>query len=731
MIKVLQLSGKLQTRIFIVLIASVVFACYMPTLNNGFVWDDEVNFNENFNYRGLSTSHLNWMFTTFHDANYHPLAWLTLGFDFVLWEMNPAGYHLTNVVLHVLNAVLFFFLIIEFLRLTFVVTTDMDMLGIKVSAIVAALFFAIHPLRVETVSWISTRGDLLCGVFYLLTIIAYVRMNNKEAAIDKRKWFLLSMLFFVFSLISRAWGITLPLVLLILDVYPIRRLVWKGQITSRHIMVFIEKIPYCILAMGAAIMAIIAKKEAILTLSQHGLSDRIIQSTYGLCFYLLKTIMPIRLSPLYLLDNSFNPVEEPMYILCILIVLCISVWLVHMKNRWPWAITAWVCYVVIVSPLLGFVQSGPQIVADRYTYIACLPIGVLAGAGMLRLWTARKNRFKSSASWNAAIIGVFACLLFMSGLCISQSRIWKDKISLWNHVLRLDSGNYIAHDNLGIAIGKLGRIDESIQHFLEALRIKPDFAGAYLSLGNALEKQGRKDEAIDCYLKALRIEPDYVAAHNNLGIALGKQGRLDEAIGHYLEALRIKPDYEKAHYNIGDALEKKGRIDEAIGYYLEALRLEPYFCEAHNNLGNALQKRGRIGEAIGHYLEALRIKPDYVESYSNLGNALEKQGLINEAINNYLAALRIKPDYWEVHYNLGNILKKLGRIDEAIDHYLKALRIKPRLEKAHNNLGIALICKGNMEGAIYHFQEALRIKPDYLNAKDNLKKALMEHQQGQ
>ncbi len=697
MMKVLQLSGKSQTRVLIVLIASVVFACYMPTLNNGFIWDDDVNFTENFNYRGLSFSHLNWMFTTFHDANYHPLAWLTLGFDFVLWGMNPAGYHLTNLVLHVLNAVLFFFLIIEFLRLTSIVTTDIDMLGIKVSAIVGALFFAIHPLRVETVSWVSTRGDLLCGIFYLLTIIAYVRMNDKEATIDRRKWFLLSMLFFIFSLLSRAWGITLPLVLLILDVYPLRRVVWKGRITSRHIMVLIEKIPYIILAMGAATMAILAKQEAMLTLIQHGLSDRIIQSTYGLCFYPLKTIMPIRLSPLYLLDNSFNPVEEPTYILCILIVLCITAWLVRMKNRWPWAITAWVCYVVIVSPLLGFVQSGPQIVADRYTYISCLPFGVLAGAGMLRLWTAWKNRFISSANWYTVIIGVFVCLLFMSGLCLSQSRIWKDTLSFWNHILRLDSGNYIAYDNLGIALGKQGRIDESIDHSLEALRIKPDFVVAYNSLGNALEKQGRIDESIGRYLEALRIKPDYVAAHNNLGIALGKQGRIDESIGHYLEALRIKPDYEKAHYNIGDALEKQGRIDEAIDHYLEALHINPYFCEAHNNLGNALQSRGRIDEAIDHYLEALRIKPDY----------------------------------WEVHYNLGNILQSRGRIDEAIDHYLKALRIKPRFEKAHNNLGIALICKGNTEGAIYHFQEALLIKPDYLNAKDNLKKVLMDHQQGQ
>jgi len=669
------------------------------------------------------------MFTTFHDANYHPLAWLTLGIDYVLWGMNPAGYHLTNLVLHVLNAVLFYFLIAAFLKRT-VAVSNTSLVGVQISEFIGALFFSIHPLRVETVAWVSARGDVLCGFFYLITIIAYVRMSDKKSTIGRRKWFLLSILFFIFSLLSRAWGITLPLVLLILDAYPLRRFNINSGTTWSYKRLLIEKIPFALLALGAGILAFLAKKGSMLMVAEHGVVGRFMQAMYGLCFYILKTVAPVRLSPFYLLDKTFNPMA-PKYFLCTLSVFGITAGLIIMRRRWPWAITAWGCYALIVSPLLGFVQSGPQIAADRYTYISCMPFGVLAGAGMLRLWTAWKNRSISSASWNAAIIGVFACLLFMSGLCISQSRIWKDKISLWNHVLRLDSGNYIAHDNLGIVLGKLGRIDESIHHSLEALRIKPDFEVAYNSLGNALEKQGRIDEAIDRYLKALRIKPDYVAAHNNLGIALGKQGRLDEAIGHYLEALRIKPDYEKAHYNIGDALEKKGRIDEAIGHYLEALHINPYFCEAHNNLGNALQKRGRIDEAIGHYLEALRIKPDYVESYINLGNALEKQGLINEAINHYFAALRIKPDYWEAHYNLGNILKKRGRIDESIDHYLKALRIKPRLEKAHNNLGIALICKGNMEGAIYHFQEALRIKPDYLNAKDNLKKVLMDHQQGQ
>jgi hypothetical protein len=228
MAKILPFSGKLQTRLLIILIASVVVACYLPTLNNGFVWDDDFNFTKNINYRGFSSSHLRWMFTTFHDGNYHPLAWLTLGLDFFFWGMNPTGYHLTNIVLHGINSILFYFLIAVFLQRK-TVASNAGVAGVKISAVIGAVFFAVLPLRVETVAWISTRGDLLCGAFYILTIIAYVRMNDGKDAGAKRKWFLLALLFFVFSLLSRAWGITMPLVLLILDVYPLGRFEYIKQ----------------------------------------------------------------------------------------------------------------------------------------------------------------------------------------------------------------------------------------------------------------------------------------------------------------------------------------------------------------------------------------------------------------------------------------------------------------------------------------------------------------------
>jgi Tfp pilus assembly protein PilF len=574
MMKVLQLSGKSQTRVLIVLIASVVFACYMPTLNNGFVWDDDVNFTENFNYRGLSTSHLNWMFTTFHDANFHPLAWLTLGFDFVLWGMNPAGYHLTNLVLHVLNAVLFFFLIIEFLRLTSVVTTDMDMLGIKVSAIVGALFFAIHPLRVETVSWISTRGDLLCGIFYLLTIIAYVRMNDKKSTINRRKWFLLSILFFVFSLLSRAWGITLPLVLLILDFYPLRRLVPGCRPGSSFKKLLIEKIPFALLALGGGVVAFLAKKGSMLNAPEHGVIDRFMQAAYGLCFYLYKTIVPVRLSPFYLLDKSFNPIEAK-YITCALLVLCITLVLIIMRRRWPWTLTAWVCYAVIVSPLLGFVQSGPQIAADRYTYISCMPFGILVGAGILRMLISWRKESYLLFVWLSVVTAILTGLLFLTVNSSRHVKFWHDSRSLWNHVLQLNPDNYLAYYNRGVLNQDQGRLAEAIADYSSAVKLDPEYSEAYYNRGISRESQGDITGAIVDYSEAIQLNPKYVEAYNNRGVLRKAKGDLAGAVTDFNTAIRLNPLSPEAYANRGVFRLSQNDLKRAVQDFTKALEVAP------------------------------------------------------------------------------------------------------------------------------------------------------------
>ena len=571
--KVFNLSGKFQSRLLIILIASIAFSCYSPTLNSGFVWDDRPNYIENFNYRGLSPSHLYWMFTTFHDANYHPLAWLTLGIDYVLWGMNPAGYHLTNLVLHALNAVLFYFLIAAFLKRT-VVVSNTSLFGVQISAFMGALFFSIHPLRVETVAWVSARGDVLCGFFYLITIIAYVRMSDKKSTIDRRKWFLLSILFFIFSLLSRAWGITLPFVLLILDVYPLRRFDFRSETPSSFKSLLTEKIPFALLALCAGVFAFWAKKGSMLMVADHGVAGRFMQAMYGLCFYIWKTLVPIQLSPYYALNKTFNPLELK-YVLCALSVFAVTIGLIVMRNRWPWAIAAWGCYAVIVSPLLGFVQSGPQIAADRYTYISCLPFGVLIGAGMFRLWSAWKNRLISSSSWYMAITGVFVCLLLLSGLCLSQSRVWKDKLSLWSHVLQLDPDNYLAYYNRGVSYQDQGKLDEAIEDYSSAVKLDPEYSEAYYNRGVARDRRGDFAGAFADYSEAIQLNQEYVEAYNNRGALRRKQGDLAGAIVDFTRAIQVRPLVPESYVNRGVIRMSQNDLQRAAQDFYRALELAP------------------------------------------------------------------------------------------------------------------------------------------------------------
>jgi hypothetical protein len=555
--------------------ATVVFVCFLPALNNGFVWDDKHNLIENNNYRGLSRSHLYWMFTTFHDANYHPLTWLTLGFDFVLWGMNPAGYHLTNLVFHVLNTVLLYTLIILLLRRSIANGSISNAIMTQTSAAAGALFFAVHPLRVETVCWLSARGDVVCGFFYLLTIISYVNMVDKKTAAGRRRWFLLTVLFFLLSLLSRAWGITLPLVLIILDLYPLGRFAPAGRSLSSLKRLVAEKIPFAVFALGAGALAILAKKGPMLKLAEHGLAARFMQAGYGLGFYLWKTVIPIRTSSVYLLDKTFNPMALK-YIIGAIFAFGITAGLIFIRHRRPWALTTWICYAVIVSPLLGLVQSGPQMVADRYTYIACLPFAVLLGAGinsfLILGYKGRLSKTVMITALNAIWIG----MLVLSILSFRQTRIWNNDRTFWSYVINLDSGNYIAYNNRGVFFrDHEGDLAMALKDFSKAVALNPEFVGAYYNRGLIREQKGDFAGAVEDYTRIIRLDSENEKAFNNRGGVLKKQGKLADALTDFNTAIRLKPFSPEGYANRGVIWLARNEYQRAVEDLNKALEVAP------------------------------------------------------------------------------------------------------------------------------------------------------------
>src|SRR6059036_728740 len=604
------------------LVALFTLAAFLPALQNQFVnWDDKDNFLDNPHYRGLGWTHIRWMWTT-HLGHYIPLTWMTLGLDYLLWGMNPVGYHLTNLLLHAANAVVFFFVVRRLLARALPSPSEHGY-ALEVSAGVAALVFAIHPLRVESVAWATERRDVLSGLFYLLTILLYLRAREREER--GRGWYWLSVAAFVCALLSKSMVVNLPVVLLILDVYPLRRLGGAvGWLSESARRVYVEKIPFVLLAAGASAIALMAQlsHDTMVSVVQLSGLGRLAVSMYGVSFYLWKTVAPVNLSPLYELPPTVNPWAPP-FLLSYGVVVAITAIVLAFRRRVPGLPAAWVAYVVVLLPVLGIFQSGPQIAADRYTYLASLGWAILVSAGVLSRWRRRPFLFT----------GLAACVLFGLGILTwNQVQVWRDSEKLWTHALATYPKSSIAENNLGNVRADQSKLAEAIEHYRQALDINPEHASAHYNLGNVLAQQGKLAEASEHHRQALRLKPDYADAHNNLGNVLAQQGKLGEASEQYQRALQIRPDDADAHNNLGIALAQQGKLSEAVEHYRQALRIKPDFAKAHNDWGVALARQGKPAEAVEHFRRALEIKPDFAKAASNLGLALAQQGKLAEVV---------------------------------------------------------------------------------------------------
>ena len=593
-----------RRRVFPVAVAVLAFLAFLPALNADFVaWDDDRNFLGNPSYRGLGPAQLHWMWTTFHMGHYVPLTWMTLGLDYRLWGMNPAGYHLTNLLLHAANAVVLYF-VARRLFLAGGLTTR-DGASIELAAVVAALFFAIHPLRVESVAWITERRDVLSELFFLLTTLAYLRAVEREPR--ARAWYVSSVALFLCALLSKASAMTLPLVLAILNVYPLGRIHggWWSKASRR---VYVELLPY--VALSAIVVPITL--AALTQPAQLGIAAKIAVSLYSLAFYLWKTIAPVNLAALYPMPSQVNAGSMP-YIasgVCVVAAFMIA-W--SARHRWPAVTVAWVAFVVIILPMLGPVQNGPQIVADRYTYHASPALALLLGAAATYLPASRRLR-----------LGLIASVVLTLGLLTwDQTRVWHDSESLWSHDVRVQPHSSVAQLSLANQLMKRGAFEDAAAHYGEAVRLDPEYPEGHNNYGVALARAGRTAEAIEQYRLAVALEPANDEAHANWGVALAALDLPDEAIRHYQQAIAINPSNAVAQANWGSALVRLNRAGEAIDHYRVALDIQPSNADAHLNLGVALAQLHRYLEAAEQFRSALIIDPSNVDAQRYLDRAMQ------------------------------------------------------------------------------------------------------------
>jgi tetratricopeptide (TPR) repeat protein len=573
-------------------IALVTLIVFLPTLRNEFVdWDDLKLLLENFYYRGLGWSQLRWMVTTSLMGHWIPLTWVTFGMDFLVWGMDPFGYHLTNLLLHTSNAIVLYLVALRLLGLTM---AGLDEITLRIGAGAAALFFAIHPLRVESVAWATERRDVLSGLFFLLTIQSYLKASGADGAL-RRRWLACSVGCYAAALMSKSMVMTLPFTLILLDIYPLGRLgkrwgEWSAPGTRR---VLAEKVPYLLLALVGASVAFYAHAAgATMTpLETLPVSARVPITLSSLWFYVWKTLIPLGLSPLYELPAKVNLLAAP-FLVSALAVGVITAGLLLLRRRWPAGLASWAYYVVTLGPVSGIVHSGPQLTADRYSYLPCLGWALLVGAGVGAVARARARETLGQpwAFWAAA-----AAAVWFSGLGVitwRQVQVWHDSETLWTHALSLDPDSSFAHNALGHVFLTEGKLSEAREQFQQALRLNPNFERATVNLGVTLISQGNVGEAIELYQRALQINPGFAEVHTNLGVVLARQGRLSEAIEHYEQAMRLHPTIAEAHFNLGTALLGQGKLNEAIEHFQQALQINPNYRKARRMLDAALTRKG-------------------------------------------------------------------------------------------------------------------------------------------
>jgi tetratricopeptide (TPR) repeat protein len=687
--------------LLIVAILIVTAAVYWPVRSYDFVSvDDPIYATDNpFLRGGVTWSAVPATLTSTYAHFWHPLTLLSLMADVSVFGLHPGPLHVTNLLLHLCSTIVLF---LALRRMTGATGR---------SAFVAALF-ALHPLHVESVAWIAERKDALSTVFWMLTLWAFAGY----ALTAKRRAYWLALVFFALGLMAKPMLVTLPITLLLLDVWPLGRVApggaksaggWMGLLRGWWPLVR-EKIPFFALAALAGAVAVVAQGAAVASLEAIPVWTRAANALVAYVTYIGEMFWPSGLTVFYPLPSAVPtwPAVAALAFLAGVTIAVIRVW-----RRQPFLAVGWLWYVVTLLPVSGIVQVGTHAMADRYTYVPLVGLFVMVSWGVPVLLGPGRARQR--------VLGVVGTLVVLACAVSARAQVatWADSRTLWQHALVATPENYYAHHAMAALLREQGQNTEALAHLGESIRLNPRFPAAHNNLGMVLEALGRRDEAIAQYVEALRIDPGMPDANNNLGAVLLRLDRADEAAAHFSKALRRLPDSAIARDNLGQALAARGRYAEAEVEYNEALRLRPGFSAAHAHMGFALSNQGKLTDAVAQYRESLRLEPAAADTHNNLGVALGALGRADEAVAEFRAAVGLDPGNALAHVNLGFTLAGQGRVAEAIPHLAEAVRLQPNLELPHLYLGWALGGTGRPAEAVEQFREVLRINPNNESAR--------------
>jgi protein O-mannosyl-transferase len=633
---------------------AIVWIVFGQTWRYDFInYDDDVYvYGDPVVTHGLTLEGVKAAFSTQHSDNWVPLTTLSHMLDYQLFGPNAGDHHLTNVLLQAAAAILLFLALRQ-------------MTGFLWRSAFIAAVFAIHPLRVESVAWISERKDVLSGVFFMLTLWAYVRYVRSSKPLG---WYLATLFCLILALLSKPSVVTLPFVLLLLDYWPLKRF---NATTLKRLL--LEKIPLLLLSLACCIPTMISEKPGIKQLEFCPIPLRIENAIVSYVIHMERMVYPANLAVLYPYPSAI-PWWEVALAGILLAGICVIVW--AQRQTRPWLLMGWLWYLGMLLPNIGFIQVGAYSRADRYTYLPQI------GLVLALTWAAADYLYAGWRYRQALPGGCSAIILAALIFCAHRQVIyWRSSELLWTHALACTSNNFIAHNNLGRDLYLQGRPKEAMAHYQKAVEIAPGYFDAQVNLASALSRAGNLGEAIAHYRAALQIDPTDAGVQGDFASTLLQNGNVAEAIAHFQKSLQLNPANAEAENNLGYAMTLMGDDDEAIIHFQRALQIEPNNLKAQWNLADALMRKGRTGEAIVHYRQALQLKPDEIQIENNLALLLAIAPLASD--RNGAEALKLAQQANQLSggqnpvilHTLAAAYAETGQFDNAIQTLQKAIAL--------------------------------------------------------
>jgi tetratricopeptide (TPR) repeat protein len=701
---------KIQSSIFAIdrklivclLLVLSILAIYGKVRHYEFInFDDDVYITANsFVRSGINPESLRWSFSfALKDGNYwRPLTWFSHMLDVSFYGMDAGRHHLSNVFFHIISTILLF---LTFKRMTGALWR---------SAFVAALF-ALHPINVESVAWVAERKNVLSTFFWMLTLLFYANYHQRPGILR----YLAVLCAFGLGLLSKPMLVTLPFVLLLLDFWPLKRIVYQRTDffpPAGILRLILEKLPLFILSALSVVVssASVEGMRNVISLEDLPMKLRLANCLVAYVKYIGKLIWPSHLAIYYPFPEQI-PLWQPLVAFALLFI--VSIYAFGNLKQKPYLAVGWLWYLGTLIPVIGIVQAGLwPAMADRWAYVPAIGLFIMLAWGVAEIG----SRWRYLRVVLACLSGsALTALLILSFLQISH---WRDSVSLFEHGIQATGGTWNMHNNLANALNAQGRSSEAIRHYEHALELTPpDPEGVRYNLAIALTSTGSLQEAIEQYHEAIRINPDYADAHVNLGAALARLGKTAEARRHYFEALRVDPNFAQANYNLGNLLLAQGEIDAAISRYSKAVHINPLFAESYNGLGLALMRTGKLEEAILCFRKATSIRPSFRDGQKNLKLAESLFERIDQAVSDMREALKFNLQTQDLEVKVVELLENKKKLEETLKQFQKTLSLQPGLtEFDQNKIAIVLEVKRKYEQKLDLFRRISEIKPESAEA---------------